>query len=39
MTAAWLTAFLGRLSLREIPVQEEPAPGSRAGAPADSPRR
>ncbi|BAV34662.1 hydrogenase [Sulfuricaulis limicola] len=27
MTAAWLTAFLGRLSLREVPVQEEPASG------------
>jgi Ni,Fe-hydrogenase III large subunit len=27
MTAAWLTAFLGRLSLREIQAQEEPAPG------------
>jgi Ni,Fe-hydrogenase III large subunit len=27
MTTAWLTAFLGRLSLREIQVQEEPAAG------------
>lgn len=27
MTAAWLTAFLGRLSLREIQAQEEPAAG------------